>query len=347
MASRRTPHHGSPLLRAVKALYLLLVVLSAIIVALFLIYKLFIRAPDVDGEVTFPVSSPQPSAPLASGEPGASDAPGSPSPEVIVYTRREGVYTCVLTGCDEGSMRSDTIMLGCFDTANGAASLISIPRDTLVYYNGKNTKINTVYSHGGGEAVAQEVSELLGVPVDYYVSVDLEAFAAIVKTIGGVYFDVPLDMDYDDPYQDLHIHIEKGYQKLNAEQAVGVVRFRHNNDGSGYPSQDYGRVETQRKFLTALVSQAITVSNVAKVTDLIGILQTYVETDMPLDTMLYFATQAIGMDLGSALTTATLPSEWKSPYVEVDDEKALELVNRLLPVYTEPITADIMDIRHK
>ena len=348
MANRsQKPRRPSPLMRLVKALYLILVILSAIIVALFLAYKLLIRAPSVDNQVTFPVQSAQPGVSQPPDDPGESGEPAQPSEEVIVYTRREGVYTCVLTGCDEGSLRADTIMLGCFDTVNGTASLVSIPRDTLVYYNNKNTKINTVYSHGGGKAMAQEVSELLGVPVDYYVAVDLDAFGAIVKAIGGVYFDVPIDMDYDDPYQDLHIHLQKGYQKLDADGAIGVVRFRHNNDGTGYVRQDYERVETQRKFLTALVSQTITVSNAAKVTDLISILQKYVDTDMPLDTMIYFATQAIGMDLGAALETATLPSEWKSPYVEVDDDKALELVNRLLPVYTQPITAGIMDIRHR
>ena len=195
--------------------------------------------------------------------------------------------------------------------------------------------------------MAEKVSEMLGVPVDYYVSVDLDAFGAIVETIGGVYFDVPIDMDYDDPYQDLYIHLEKGYQKLDAQGAIGVVRFRHNNDGTGYYNQDYGRVETQRKFLAALVSQTITVSNVTKVTELIRILSDYVDTNMPLDDMIWFATAAIGMDLSTALETATVPSEWISPYVELDDEGTLELVNELLPVYTEPITSDVMNIRHR
>ena len=195
--------------------------------------------------------------------------------------------------------------------------------------------------------MAQAVSELLGVPVDYYVSVDLDAFGAIVKAIGGVYFDVPIDMNYDDPYQDLHIHLEKGYQKLNAEQAIGVVRFRHNNDGSGYPRQDLDRAETQRNFLAALVSQTVTLSNVTKVTELINILNEYVDTNMPLNDMIYFATAAIGMDLDAALKTGTLPGEWISPYYELDDEGVLELVNELLPVYTQPITEDILNIRHR
>jgi len=336
----------SPLLRVLKALYIAVVVVSLLIVAGFAAYKVFIRPPEVAEQVTFPITgTPQPEPSDAGGSAAGEDPVESPSEQVKVYTRREGVYTCVLTGSDASGGRSDTIMLGCFDVNNGTASLISIPRDTLVYYDGKKTKINTVYGHGKGEAVAQEVSELLGVPVDYYVSVNLKAFQSIVKTIGGVYFDVPLNMNYDDPTQDLHIHLKKGYQKLNAQQAMGVVRFRHNNDGSGYPDQDLGRVRTQRAFLTAVVKQTITPSNVTKVTELIGILNEYVTTNMPLEHMVYFATSAIGMDLDTALTTATLPGTWKSPYIRVDGKEAVEMVNELLPVYTEPITLDIMDIR--
>jgi anionic cell wall polymer biosynthesis LytR-Cps2A-Psr (LCP) family protein len=152
-------------------------------------------------------------------------------------------------------------------------------------------------------------------------------------------------MNYDDPTQNLHIHLSKGYQKLNAEQAMGVVRFRHNSDGSGYARQDLDRVETQRNFLKAVVKQTITLSNVTKVTELIGILNQYVDTNMPLDTMVYFATSAIGMDLDTSLTTATIPGTWKSPYMITDADGALELVNELLPVYTEPVTKNIMNIQ--
>ena len=341
MASRLLKKKTSPLIRVLKALYIIVVILSVLVVGLFIAYTAFIQPPEVDSEVTLPITSPAPdSTPVP-------DDTVAPEDDVVVYTRREGVYTCLLTGSDDGNLRADTIMLGCFDSNNKTASLISIPRDTLVRYNGKNTKINAIYSHGKGKAMAETVSEMLGVPVDYYVSVDLDAFGAIVETIGGVYFDVPIDMDYDDPYQDLHIHLKKGYQRLDAEGAIGVVRFRHNNDGTGYYNQDYGRVETQRNFLSALVSQTITVSNVTKVTELIRILNEYVDTNMPLDDMIWFATAAIGMDLSTALETATIPSDWISPYVEIDDEKALELVNNLLPVYTQPITADVMNIRHR
>ena len=82
---------------------------------------------------------------------------------------------------------------------------------------------------------------------------------------------------------------------------------------SAYASQDIGRVQTQRKFLTALVDQTITLSNVPRVTNLINILSQYVVTDMRLSDMIHFATQAIGMELETDLSSYTLPGKWISP----------------------------------
>ncbi len=328
MAKREKKKKVSRLQRGLRILYIILAILAALAVLVVVMYRVFIRAPETEEQITFPIYS----------DSGQNDT--------VVYTRQEGVYTCLLTGCDVGNLRADTIMLGCFDTNSKTASLISIPRDTLVLRNGKNSKINAIYADGGGEAVSAAVSDLLGVPVDYYISVDLDAFQALVETIGGVYFDVPIDMNYDDPTQNLHIHLSKGYQLLGPEEAMGVVRFRHNNDGTGYAAEDIDRVATQRDFLAALISQTITLSNITKVTELINIFNDYVETNMPLNTMIYFATECIGMDLDTSLETATLPGTWISPYYELTDDEVLDLVNELLPVYTEPIIAEIMNIRH-
>ncbi len=330
---RRKP---SLLFRLVKVLYILLVILSMVVVVSYAAFRLLVKPPQVEGQVVF-TPGPESSAPVDPNTDSAASA--NPGSTPLVLTRREGVYTCLLVGvADMGG--SDTIMLGTFDTNNKTASLVSIPRDTLVLRGGYNSKINASYSSGGVELVRQTVSDMLGIPIDFYVSINLNAFRAIVDEIGGVWFDVPVDMDYEDPYQNLYIHIKAGYQKLNGQQAVGVVRCR-----SCYPSADIGRVQTQRNFLSALVSQTITLSNVTKVTSLINIFNTYVESDMPLDTMIYFATQAVGMDLETSLDSATLPGEWISPYYELDDEKVLELVNSM-GIYEEEVPMDVLNIRH-
>ncbi len=318
-----------------KGLYIVLFVLSLVIVVSFVALNVFAPAPTVDSQVTFnpgPKGAEQSDPPSeVSGEPEATPTP-------LVLNRRDGVYTCLLLGvADMGG--TDTIMLGVFDTQGKTASLISIPRDTVVYYNGKYQKVNATYA-GGEEAVVDAVSDLLGVPVDFWMSINLKAFESVVNQIGGVYFTVPVDMDYEDPYQDLAIHIKAGYQLLNGKQAVGVMRCRN-----CYPSADIGRSATQRAFLTALVKQTVTLSNASKVTSLINTFSQYVSTNMPLNDMVYFGTQAIGMDLDSALNASGLPGEWTNPYWELDDEAVLELVNGL-GIYKEEVPAQVLHIVH-
>lgn len=324
---RRKP----PLIRRVlKGLYTALFILSLVVVAGFVILKVWAPAPAVDRQVTLaPNPHADPSAPpVASG--------GGDGPAPLVLTRRDGVYTCLLLGvADHGG--TDTIMLGVFDTEGRTASLISVPRDTVVYAQGKYRKINSTYA-GGPEAVVEAVKDLLGVPVDYWVSVNLKAFESIVDQIGGVYFTVPVDMNYDDPLQDLHIHVKAGYQKLDGHDAVGVMRCRN-----CYANADIGRSATQRAFLVALAKQTITPSNATKVTSLINTFSQYVKSNMPLNDMVYFGTQAIGMDLDTALTTGSLEGEWISPFWYLDEEAALELVNSL-GVYQEQVPAGSLHI---
>lgn len=320
--------------KVLKVMYWVLFGLSLAIVVAYCAFRIAAKPPEVGGEVTFPPQSENSAPPEQTGEP-------APTEPAIVLTRREGVYTCLIMGSDDGNGLADTIMIGVFDTLNRKANLISVPRDTLVSVNGRDRKINSVYGVGGVELLRDTLEDVLAIPLDFYVEVELDAFAAIVDEIGGVWFDVPIDMDYEDPYQDLVIHVKQGYQLLDGEQAMGVMRFR-----SGYASQDIGRTQTQRAFLTAMVKQTITLSNATKVRSLIRILNSYVFSDMPLENMLYFATHAIGMDLDTALRSTILPNEWKAPYIELVDRDVLELVNGL-GIYEETVPMEALHIRHK
>ena len=327
-SGKKQPAQRPPLQRVVRVLYIVLVVMSLIVVVSYAALKLFAPPPDVPGQVEFPLSS--------DGLPDQSaDVVNSGRPDSLTLNRKKGVYTCLLLGvADQGG--SDTIMLGVFDTEGKTASLISIPRDTVVRYNGQRIKINASYSYGGVEAIRQCVRELLAVPIDYYVAVDTRAFREIVNEIDGVWFDVPPGMDYDDPTQNLHIHLAPGYQKLYGDDALKLVRCR-----SAYASQDIGRAATQRAFLAAMVKQTITLSNVTKVTSLINILNTYVESDMSLSNMVYFATQAVGMDLDDALTSAVLSTNWVNPYIVPEEGEVLAMVNSL-GIYEEEVPASVL-----
>ena len=331
-AAKRRP---SFLVRLVKVLYLMVFILSLVIVVGFAAVNIFAPKPTVDGQVTIPPRQEAPSVPPAATDGlEASDAP-SPTPDLVLH-RRDDVFTCLLLGvADQGG--TDTIMLGVFDTKAKKASLSSIPRDTVVYYNGRYQKINATYA-GGEKAVAEAVRDLLGVPVDYWVSVNLKAFSTIVDQIGGVYFDVPVRMDYKDPYQDLVIDIQPGYQLLDGKKAVGVMRCRN-----CYINADIGRAATQRAFLTALVKQTVTLSNATKVTELINILNTYVDSDMPLNNMVFFGTQAVGMDLDTDLASCTLEGTWISPFIYLDQNAVLELVNGL-GIYEEELPIEVLNL---
>ena len=172
----------------------------------------------------------------------------SPAGETV-SARKDGFYTVLLCGTDDGNGGSDTIMLAAVDTETKAIHVVSIPRDTLVNEDWTVKKINSAYNRSGIEGVEEQVEKIVGFPVDFYVTVDLQAFIDLVNAIDGVDFEVPIDMNYDDPAQDLHIHFSAGMQHLDGQEAMEVVRFRHNNDGSGYPLQDLDRIKTQQAFL--------------------------------------------------------------------------------------------------
>ena len=192
---------------------------------------------------------------------------------------------CLLLGQSENL--TDTIMIAEYDPQKQQASMLSIPRDTFIGYNKSQAtawdKINAVYQTGDENSL-KEVNELTGLDIKYYLKVDTQAFKALVDAIGGVTFDVPIDMKYDSNRQNLHINLKAGVQKLDGDKAEQVVRFRHNNDGSTYPSEygieDYGRMKTQRNFLKALAKQTLKVENILKINEFIDIAQKYVETNI-------------------------------------------------------------------
>ncbi|MCI8802949.1 MAG: LCP family protein [Oscillibacter sp.] len=250
------------------------------------------------------------------------------------YERKPSFYTVLVSGVDDGNGGSDTNILVAIDAENDYIYGVSIPRDTKAIINGKNRKINFAYNSGGMELLAQTVSGQLGIPVDYTVLVDLRGFEALVNTIGGVDFYIPVNMDYDDPLQDLSIHFPKGMRHLDGAEALKVVRFRHNNDGTGYGSEDIGRMQTQQNFLKAVAKKTLTVSNLTKLDSFVKIFHQYVETDLSLGNLAWLGAEAIGMG-PEAIDFSTLPGDWKSPYIYLNQDEVLALVNQYLNPYVE------------
>lgn len=257
--------------------------------------------------------------------------------------RKEKFYTILVSGVDDGNGNSDTNILVAVDAQNGYVYGVSIPRDTKAVYNGKSHKINAAYGSGGTAKLAEVISEQLGIPVDYTVKVDLKGFSALVDAIGGVDFNIPVNMDYDDPYQDLSIHFSKGMRHLSGAEALKVVRFRHNNDGTGYGSEDIGRMQTQQNFLKAVAKQTLTLSNLTKVDSFVKIFNQYVETDLSLGNLAWLGGQVIQMGADS-VEFSTLPGSWKSPYIYLNRDEVLTLLNQYLNPYVEDRVAEDLNI---
>ena len=276
------------------------------------------------------------------------DDPATEQENATVPDRKEDFYMILVGGMDNDNGGSDTNLLVAVDAQNGAINILSLPRDTLLNVSWSVKKLNNACHHGGFERTMQEVSNLLGVPVDFYVTVDMSAFVKLVDAIGGVTFNIPVDMDYDDPYQDLSIHFPAGERRLSGEDAIKVIRWRQNNDGTGYPDADIGRIATQQAFLREAAKQALQFSNLDKIDDFARIIHESVSTNLKLSNLVWFGEQAFACGT-DAITFHTLPGDgagWYSggSYYILDDEATLELINAHFNPYTYELTLDDMDI---
>lgn len=238
----------------------------------------------------------------------------------------------------ESTGMSDTIIVASYDPKTQEAALLSIPRDTFIGDDKKHTsvydKINSLYSNGDTpEKTLAAVNKLTGLDLKYYIIVDTEALQKLVDTIGGVEFDVPIDMDYDDYSQDLFIHLKAGVQTLNGDQAEQLVRFRHNNDYSSYSysygDNDLGRMRTQRNFIIATVKQTIRMKNVTQIGNIIDIFKQYVKTNLDFNHVKDYIPYAIKIntdDIKAAQLPGTAQYLGYLSFFLCDGEETQELV---------------------
>lgn len=313
-------------------------------VAVYAAVNSFVRAPEAPPT---PPAQSENAGTESGGEAGgtvAEDTQTAPDGKA----RKEYCYTILVSGLDNDNGGSDTNILVRFDAKNKTIDLVSLPRDTLLNHQWVSNKLNFAYARGGTALLQEEIENLLGIPVDFYVSVDLAAFIALVDQIGGVQFDIPMDMDYDDPYQNLHIHFKKGPRLLNGQEAMEVVRWRKNNDGSGYAAADIGRIGTQQAFLKEVAKELLQIGNVKEIPALAEIFFTYVKTDLTLGNLVWLGTEALGIGM-DGVRFHTLPGDGMGYYrgesvYEVDPVAALALVNDALNPYVADITAEDMDV---
>ncbi len=305
-------------------------------------------------------------------------------PEEIVYDdgltpkmdgerKSDKYYTILILGRDTGGGgNTDTMLLASYDVTNQKATVMSIPRDTMVNVSWDGKKINTVYnSYGKGnkglQAVYKEISQLVGFEPDYEVVVEWEAVGAMVDAIGGVWFDVPYTMDYHDPYQDLVIEQEKGYRLLGGEDAMQVIRWRKNDPDSphGYHGGigDSGRMKIQQSFLKAMIVQMLKPENVARISEIAKVFEENVQTSLSFRNILWFGLQAVQGGLSvEDVSFVTMPYSYADvysrnlterlgtystlAYVVPRAEELLKLVNESLNPFKEEFTLEDLDIMY-
>ena len=348
----KNPKKPSRLTRQQKLLIAVAVVLAIVLIAVVACQSLFVR-PDL----------PDKNADADSGtQEEEIDWGEGTRPRSDGERKSQDYYTVLILGRDTGGGgNTDTMLLASYDVTNQKATVMSIPRDTMVNVSWDIKKINSVYNwYGGGDRGIQylykEIAQLVGFEPDYQVIVEWEAVGQIVDAMGGVWFDVPRDMYYSDPLQNLYINQKAGYRLLTGDDAMQVLRYRHDNDMRyGYPDGDLGRIKTQQAFLTAMVDQLLQIKNVTKINQFIQVFQNNVETDLSFQNILWFAQQAIlgGLSMEN-VEFVTMPNRTAScwsrtyhnyqSYVVPSADELLELVNTKLSPYTEVFTLSDLDI---
>lgn len=241
----------------------------------------------------------------------------------------------------ESTGSSDTMIVCSYDPKTQQASMLSIPRDTFV---GENTnkakasnKLNSFYSNGSTpEKTMEAINEVTGLNIKRYILIDTKALKELINIIGEVEFDVPIDMDYDDESQDLHIHLKAGVQYLDGDKVEQVVRFRHNNNGSSYPykygDEDYGRMRTQRELIKTVLKQTIQLKNVTEIGKIMDLAKDYVQTNMEFSDLKDYIPYIVNIDVDS-IQAEQLPGESKVLngiwFFLNDKEETEEVVDRL------------------
>lgn len=219
--------------------------------------------------------------------------------------------------------RADTIMVLHLDPEHNRIGALSIPRDTRVHISPLGyTKINHTYAYGGVDLLRQSVSDFLGMPVDYYVKLDLKGMAKVVDVLGGVDVDVEKNLFYRDQAAGLMIHVNKGMQHLDGETAIQYLRFRQDREG------DIGRIRRQQLFMQAIAKQITKPASLMKFPSLMQSMSEAVETDMS-----FLEVLGLGQEMADVFRTGlvvkdTVPgsvalidgvSYWRPDIVKLDD----------------------------
>lgn len=244
----------------------------------------------------------------------------------ILAPLEDGKINVLLMGVDESGLRTDAVMVATYDVNEGKINMLSIPRDTKIYVENRRMtrKINEIHAIGSGDAgfilgtqaMAETVTQLTGIPINYFVEFSFASIDHLFDILGPVEFDVPdvegngEGMNYDDPYQDLHIHLKPGLQQLSGNQVQQYLRYRKSNSGKGTGS-DTDRVMRQQDFVKAVIDQKINLSTLLKLPNIYSQLSKEIKTNISLNDITRYV-RYLNKLSSEGINTYSLPGEAKT-----------------------------------
>ncbi|MGD6985887.1 LCP family protein [Bacillus thuringiensis] len=172
--------------------------------------------------------------------------------------------------------RSDALMVATINKETAAINLLSIPRDTRVYIpiKEKEDKIAHAHAFGGIDSTVDTVEKFLDIPVDYYIKFNFDSFLSLIDAIGGIDVDVPVTFTEQDSLDQADaIHLDKGYQHLNGEQALALTRTRHIDN-------DFMRGQRQLLVIEAIGNKILTMNSLSKLNRILDAVSPHMSTNL-------------------------------------------------------------------
>ena len=352
----RKMHRTSARLRLFAASFVILTFAAVLGAAAF--FKFYEPDPNENTYDPFGNLGPEESMPgviLPNYDDGVSDSSNS---FFDGLTQPKGRYNFLVVGLDKVSRSPDIMMIVSYDVKSGQINIVQIPRDTYLKVDGIRGayRINSYYSvyynyanrngHDDPETraltnLAALIQKSFAIRLNYCAVVDLEGFVNIIDAVGGVDMDIPEDMFYEDPYQDLYIDLKAGYQHLDGNRAMQFVRYR-----KGYAEQDIGRQNALKNFMSALLAQLKANMNVGTMVNISGEVMSNMRSNISTASFLYFAKSALSVDLSRVYMT-TLPGratmvDGASVYVLYRDD-TVAMINKYLNVFDRELTREHFD----
>jgi LCP family protein required for cell wall assembly len=255
----------------------------------------------------------------------------------------------LIVGKDVAGLNTDTMMLCRYDSVDHKLNVCSLPRDTLTNIPAGNKKLNNAYGYssktGDIEKLLDSVEDIAGFRPDSYVLIDTDTFVKMIDAMGGVDFDVPVDMNYEDFVQNLYIHINKGYQHLNGTQTMQVFRFRHT-----YSNGDLGRIDVQHDLIKACASQWLQLGNWNKLLPAAKIVLDNAKTNLSYGNMQWYAKEFFKMSADD-ISFMTVPNTGcyirRYSYVSINVDEWMTMVNTYLNPTDTPITKENCNILYQ